>query len=628
MNIITPAEQDGKATPGAATERLETGVLIIGGGGAGLTASVLLGDLGVDSLLVERHPSTSLVPKAHILHCRTLEILQQVGLEDEVRRVGCPPENFTHTTWYTSLGGDDPWDRQLLMSIPSWSYDQLAPYYATLTASPMTNLPQHLLEPLLRRRAEEINGTDKLRFYTELTAFEQDDEGVTATLLDRGTGRTSAVRAKYMIGADGGKTVGHMLGARMVGPEPFVDVMSLIFDADVSEYLNEDVSLIRLFMQPNLDGTVRRFSIVASGPEPWDRHCKHWRSGVILPTGPDGEPGTYTEDDAIRDLRDLFKLPDLEITNVTMNHWLITSTVLDHWQVGRTFLAGDAAHRHSPMGGLGLNTGMQDVHNLAWKLAAVIKGYASPALLETYERERKPVAQARVDFATFSFYNHLSVSGGFGMLPGASEEHNRDVLERLFSDTFDGEARRAQLREMIYTLRREFQHADLDLGFDYAGTPGIVDDGTPPPPHDPVGTHYEQVTRPGHRLPHAWLVQNGRRVATHHLVLSGRFLLLAGAGGDDWCDAANFVASELGIPLDALRVAPDGDLADAAGSWSQVRGHSADGAVLVRPDGHVAFRAAGLAADPESQLRAALTTAVGAARRGHPAAGRAGGRRA
>ncbi len=212
-------------------------VLIVGGGGAGLTASVLLGDLGIESLLIERHPGTSLVPKAHIIHCRTLEIMQQIGLEEEVRRLASPPENFTHTSWYTSLGGDEPWDRQLLMSIPSWSYDELAPYYETLTASLMSNLPQHLLEPVLRQRAEEINGPERVRFYTELTALEQDGDGATATILDRATGRTSTVRAQYVIGADGGKTVGDMIGAKMIGPEPFVDVISLTFDADVSEYL-------------------------------------------------------------------------------------------------------------------------------------------------------------------------------------------------------------------------------------------------------------------------------------------------------------------------------------------------------------------------------------------------------
>jgi 2,4-dichlorophenol 6-monooxygenase len=228
-------------------------------------------------------------------------------------------------------------------------------------------------------------------------------------------------------------------------------------------------------------------------------------------------------------------------------------------------------------------------------------------LLESYDLERRPVARRRVEFATFSFFNHLSVSGGFGMLPGADEDHNRAVLEALFSDSPDGATRRAQLEEMIYTLRREFQHADLDLGYEYADSPAVLADGSPAPDRDPTAHRYLPVARPGHRMPHAWLERGGERIATHHLGRSGRFLLLAGSEGEPWCEAAN----RSDVPIDAYRVGAGCDLQDQAGAWSTLRGHGEHGVVLVRPDGHVAFRAASLPGDPAGELQHALEVALG-----------------
>jgi 2,4-dichlorophenol 6-monooxygenase len=592
-------------------DTVEVPVLIVGGGAAGLTASSMLGRLGVESLLVERHPGTSIVPKAHIIHSRTMEIFDQWGLASAVREAGSPAENFSHTSWYTSLGGEEAWDGKLIGRVASWSGAELAPYYETITAEPMANLPQHLLEPILRERAEAESGEDRVLFSHELTGLEQTGDGVTATVLDRESGESSSVLAQYVVAADGGKTVGELLGVPMLGPEPFVDVVSITFSADFSPYLLEDDSLIRLFLRPAPNGEVRRFSIVASGPDRWDRHCTSWRSGVILPVGSERDPESYTVDRAVEDLRALFELPELEIGDVQMGHWLIESVIAERFQVGRVFLVGDAAHRHSPMGGLGLNTGIQDVHNLVWKLDDVLRHGAAPSLLDSYEPERQPVAERRIEFATFSFFNHLSVNGGFGMLPGASEEHNRGVLEGLFSDTADGETRRAQLGEMINTLRREFQHADLDLGYEYADSAVIVPDGSPAPPRDPVGHDYEPVARPGHRLPHAWLRRGDERVSTQQLIVPGNWLLLAGPTGEAWVEAAKTLAADLGLALDAYLVGPGAELDDREGAWASLRGHDDGGAVLVRPDGHVAFRGGADVTDQSTRIRAAVSQARG-----------------
>lgn len=596
----------------AQMDDVEIPVLIVGGGAAGLSTSLMLGQLGTESLVVERHPGTAILPKAHVIHSRTMEILRAYGLDDAVREIGSPPGTFERTTWYTSLGGDEPWDGQILYSVPSWSGAELQPYYERITGSLMANLPQHLLEPLLRRRAEEVNGVDRVRFHHELIALEEDGDGVRATVRDRGTDETYVVRAQYVVGADGGKTVGRMLGIDMVGPEPFVDVVSLTFDADFSPYLQEDDSLIRLFLRPNVDGTVRRFSIIASGPDPWDRHCRHWRSGVILPPGAEKHPEDYTVQNAVDDLRALFALPDIEIENVRMSHWLVESVLAERFRAGRTFLVGDAAHRHSPMGGLGLNTGIQDAHNLAWKLSAVVDGDADPALLDSYEVERLPVARRRVEFATFSFFNHLSVGTAFGTVAGADPEFNRRVLTALFSDSSEGETRLTNLQEVFHVLRREFQHADLDLGFEYADSPVVVPDGTDAPPRDPVGHEYHPVARPGHRLPHAWLTtKDGERIGTHDVVRQDAFVLLIGEDGDDWARAAVASGRDGHFPVVVRRVGSEGDLGDPDGAWAALRGHGEAGAVLVRPDGHVAFRAPGGAADPTGELRSALARALG-----------------
>lgn len=592
---------------------IDVPVLIVGGGIAGLSSSLMLREAGVESLLVERHPGTSIVPKAHIIHSRTMEIFAQYGLEEAVRTAGSPPETFSRTSWYTSLKGDEVWDKQVLASLPSWSQGPLADYYASLTAHPMANLPQNLLEPIVRARAEELSGIDRVRFNHELVHLSQDGDSVQAAIQDRASGETYSVSAKYLVAADGGKSIGARLGIDMIGPEPFVDIVSMTFEADLSEYLQEDHSLIRLFLQPDPDGSVKRFSIVANGPDVWDRHCTHWRSGVVLPVGSELSPDDYTVEDGTRDLLELFKTPELEIRNLQMNHWLIESVVAEKFSSGRVFLVGDAAHRHSPMGGLGLNTGVQDAHNLAWKLAAVLKNHAGEELLESYEGERRPVAVRRVDFATFAFFSHFAGAAGFGMLAGGSEEYNREVLEALFSDTITGRTRRSHLNEILYSLRREFQHADIDLGYEYADSSAVTPDGTLAPPRDADGTVHEQVARPGHRLPHAWLELGGQKVSTHDLLRIEGFVLLTDDQGDAWVEAAKALRMEIGVPLTVHPIGRDSSLVDREGRWTELRGHEPGGTVLVRPDGHVAFRAisAVTADEARDQLQAALLRSLG-----------------
>jgi 2,4-dichlorophenol 6-monooxygenase len=592
----------------------EVDVLIVGGGGCGLAAAIMLSDLGVDSLLVERHPETAIMPKAHILNPRTLEIFRQHGLSEDVYRIGAPRESNSTCRWYTSLGGPEPWDAKELHRVDAWGGNSLRAHYGALSASRHGNVPQMQLEPLLRRHAEERN-PGRILFHHGLTSFTQDEDRVRAEVHVRDSDSIKAVSARYVIGADGGKTVGAMLGIPMSGPEPFVVSINVFFRADLSPYLRNDDSLIRLFIRPAADGSWTRSGLVAQGPTRWDRHCETWVVGVTM------APGGELDDETVADaVRGRLGLPELDMEVIRYSRWRIEAVLADRYGEGRVFLAGDAAHRHSPMGGLGLNTGIQDAHNLAWKLAAVVKGQADPALLESYEAERRPVGRRNIDFATFAFFNHLAVSGAFGVLPTAPEEHNRAALESLFGDTPDGGTRRERLRGFFDTLRMEFQCADIELGFDYADSPAVVPDGTAAPPRDPAGHEYHPTTRPGHRLPHAWLDRFGEHVPIHDLVRPGTFVLLTSDNGVAWREAAQRGAERHGIELDAHGIGPASDLRDRDGAWEALRGHDDGGAVLLRPDAHVCFRAATAAGDPQAALDAALGTALNA---GAPAPARA-----
>ncbi|MBX9386721.1 FAD-dependent monooxygenase [Streptomonospora nanhaiensis] len=311
----------------------------------------------------------------------------------------------------------------------------------------------------------------------------------------------SVVRARYVIAADGGRTAGEAVGLSTSVRPPLGRATTVHFAADLSHALREDDDAwIRLINRVAPDGTMLEVALVAMGPTRWDRHCEEWVLNIIGPTGSSTENG-MDDEAAIRAVRSILGLPDLPVKVLASGGWTIESVLADHYRAGQVFFVGDAAHRFPPTGGLGLNTGIGDAHNLAWKLAAVLKGHAAEALLDSYEQERRPVAVRNTEWAMLSALNHLTTAqAAWGVIGGAPPAPNLAAFQAVLAAGADGASRRARLRELLHTMRTEWQHHDIELGYGYEEG-ALVADGTPARERDPLGCVHLPSARPGARAP-------------------------------------------------------------------------------------------------------------------------------
>lgn len=578
---------------------IEIPVLIVGGGGCGLSASIALSELGVKSLLIERHPTTGNLPKARYINQRTMEVFRQLGIENAVSSRSMPLENISRIRWCTSLAGDDPLDRKTFFAIDSFGGGKLT-HYARNSPCSSTLYPQVRLEPLLAAEVAARN-SDGIRSNHELVSLTQDEDGVTSTIRDRESGEEYQVRSAYVIAADGGRTIGPIVGSRLEGRRNLVEMVTVYFRADLSQWWDDDHAMTTWFVNP--DGGSWSSGVLGKlGPTRFDRHSEEWMFHFSF--RPD-DPARFDQASLVPRMRELLKLPDLDPDIIGIGHWVVEGVLADRYRFGRVFLAGDAAHRHPPTTGLGLNSAIQDSHNLAWKLAAVLNGSAGDGLLDTYETERRPVAARNVAWALMTFENHPLTDGVIGLVRGDGATTRRN-FEILFSETDEGRTRRARLEQVMSVQRMEWQAHDLELGFDYADAGGVVPDGSAPPARDPMGGIYTPTTRPGHRLPHAWLERNGERCSTLDLAGKGEFVLITGAAGQVWVEAARQIGAKWGIALRVAAIGDGCDYADIDRDWLRLREINDDGAILVRPDNHVGWRVPRLQEDPAAALDLAL----------------------
>ncbi|HVU98749.1 MAG TPA: FAD-dependent oxidoreductase [Puia sp.] len=511
-------------------------VLIVGGGVVGLSAALFLLQQGIKPLLVERHKGTSIHPRARGFDVRSMELFRELGLGEAIREAG----KALAPAW--GILNDDSLASALQKRKPAkdgGGPEKLFGRNGLSELSPTTGArcTQDLSEPVLLAAARE-RGAD-IRFYTELVSFTQDATGVSAVLRDRESGVEEAVRASYMLACDGAKSpVRSALQAGTVGRGAISSLLNIYFEAPLGEYVRGKEFSILLIRKPHLRGMLTAIN----NDDRWVFHLYN---------------GEGCSEEEIKEvLQEVIGIRGVDVRILSILPWQPTVKVVENMQHGRVFLAGDAAHVMTPYGGKGANTGVQDVHNLAWKLAAVSRGQADPLLLETYSRERQPVG----------LRNALR-SGRWADRYGLLKRNPVMVMKMI------GWVLIVKLLNLLGLRALGRRAAWKGIG-DLAGLPVY---------------RYGNGGRSGRgvRLPH---LRMSGDISTLDLVGKG-FVLLTSE--QRWKEAA--------LPVGNIMV-------HEAGAAYKKLGIKPDGAVLVRPDGFILWKSKGMVNDPRASLKAALQT--------------------
>lgn len=555
-------------------KQIETPVLIVGAGPTGLTAGLVLAQLGLPYRIVDRRPGPQRAPAAHVVNARSFEIWRQAGVDvTALLAAAQDPRDAGAVYWVTRLGGE------VLGRLP---YEQQGDHVLAVTPTPLRNLSQHRLEPLL---LDALTATGAAVDYGHCwESAEQRVDGITSRVRDVATGAAYEIRSRYVIAADGaGSPIRRSLGIESVGPDRIQSFVMIHFAADLRQVVRTCPGIMYWVTDPSCRGVFVAHDI--------DREwvfMHAWDSNVESIERYDA---AHCEDL----VRRAMARRDVPLTIRTISPWVMTCQTAERYRDWRIFLAGDCAHRFPPTGGLGLNTGVQDAHNLTWKIAAVERGWADPRLLDTYEQERLPVARYNAEQSLQNAFRLLEVPQAIGISEDA------ELSQRLFSDMLVDAAKRQTVVSAIEQQAEHFDMLGLQLGYVYdAGA--LVADGTPPRPAANPVRDFVPTTRPGARLPHGWVERDGRRLSTLDLIALDRFTLLAGPQGAAWRDAMQHVA----VPMRCWQLGVD--VADPDNWWASIAEMEPDGALLVRPDQHVAFRAPRALAAPATIVERALAT--------------------
>lgn len=575
-------------------QQIDTDVFVIGAGVAGLSLTALLAAQGIRVFTIAKHNGTAPAPRAHVTNQRTMEIFRDMGIEHRVKAVGTPMVDTGSLVMATSLTG-----KEIMRYSCYGGGDEQLTDFAKASPSQMLNVSQHLLEPVLLIQARE-KGAD-VRFYHELVGIEQTSEGVVARVRERTNQAEYTVHAQYAVGADGARsTVAEKVGFGFQGEPGLMSMMSSWLEMDLSHYVAHRPACIYWMLQPGDEYWVGSGTCVVM--KPWNEWVVNRQYNAA-----DGEP-EITDEAVIAHARNALGLPDsLPVRVKHKAKWQVNHVIATEYRRGRILLAGDAAHRHPPASGLGSNTCVQDAYNLAWKLALVVKGQAGENLLESYNQERQPVGKQVVDHAIKTLHDMAALPKALGFQRGQSREAGFASLEEIFSDTDGAAERREFLEEQVKLGNRRSNALGVQLGHRYTNSSAVIDDGSPfpTPQRDPV-LYYEATTHPGAYMPHAWVQYKRARISTLDIFKHGHFGLVVGIGGKPWKEAAATVRQELGIELDVRFVGYRCTYDDVLGEWSSRREIGDRGAILVRPDRHIAWRSADRPPNPVAALLSAL----------------------
>lgn len=515
-------------------------VVIVGAGPIGLALAGDLGWRGIPSILIERTDGVVHQPKMDMVGIRTMEFCRRWGIIDWVHNAGYNRAYPQDCAWISQLHGGYEFGREPFPSVQ----DEVKP---PQSPEKRERCPQNFFDPVLTKFALRSGKTD-LRYHTEYVSHEEKDDGVTVRVRNVQTGKEEVIQCQYLIGTDGGASkVREALGIKMSGIPALTYTTNAIFECAGLEQLHDKKPAYRYILIGN-EGTWATL-VAINGRD-------QWRFSIVG----DETMRTLSEEEVCKAFERAVGRSDFKFKTLSVLPWVRRQLVADNYGTKRVKIAGDAAHLTSPTGGFGMNMGIQDSVDLGWKLEAVLGGWGTQALLDSYEIERRPVAIRNVNEATSNL--KLMLEPRKSLNPTVFEPGPEgDKARKVFGDAYTA------------AMRREWFSIGIHLGFRYEGSPVIYGDGSPEP-EDTVST-YEQTSRPGHRAPHVWLAP-GKSTLDHF----GREFVLVQL--DSAADTSGLVAAAKarGVPLSVL---------DLSGN-AEARQAYEVALVLVRPDGHVAWR--------------------------------------